>query len=461
MATLPLAQTLGDHVASLKLDELPPEVVEKARLVILDSLASAISGWDTAVSRQARAFGAAWRNPAGTATAWAEGFPVNPLDAIFVNTTLVHSLLRDDSLPGTSTHGGSIIVPTALALAEHTRAPGARVLLAAIAAYDVQGRLGARYGVSGPITDKGYRGTPVFGPFSGATAAAVILGLDGERAAAALNLAANFSGGLLETMRYGTPEYRYQNANAGRCGATAAMLAGQGAEVAPTTLDGNHGFLKVFAGLDEAPEYVCSEFGERFEIMRVLHKPYPTCGNNIRAVRTFERAFQQRGIKAGDVAEIRLRVNPHSKNYPGCDYQGPFRTLDQALLSTQFAIAAVHLHGRLTTNVYDDVADPRLAEIARRIHLAADPKVNVGLLDCCGEVTLTGGERFTVNASPEDDGMFNLDRRDAVIEFHELTETALPLAERQRIVELVLGLDDLDDVRQLTFRLRQPTSAGE
>ena len=450
----PLAQTLGEHYSALDLKRVPGDVVEKARLVVLDVLASAISGWDTDFSRSTRQFGATSANPDGSSTMWADGIRATPLDAIFVNTTLVHSLLRDDSLPGTSTHGGSIIIPTALALAEASRVPGERVLLAAVSAYDVQGRLGSLYEVSGRVTRRGYRGTPVFGPFSGATAGSVVLGLDAKRFAAALNLAGNFSGGLLESMSYGTPEYRVQTANAARSGALAALLAEHGTEVAPTTMDGEYGFFKVFADVDEVPEYVTSELGERYEILRVLHKPYPTCGNNIRAVRTFERAVARFNIDPSHIEHVRLRVNPHSKDYPGCDFQGPFESVDQALLSTQFAVSAVLQHGRLTRSVYEKLDDPEIADLARKVELLSDPSVDVGLLDCRAQVTLRDGTTLEANATGQDDNMFQLSREAAVASFHELTEDVLTEEHRDRIIDLTLRLDELDSVDELVGLLR-------
>ena len=455
MVMMPLATTLGDHYSALTLEQLPPEVVEKARLAVLDALGSAIGGWRTPTSRRIRQIGRALTNPTGTATMWADGTPATPLDAIFVNTAFVHSLLRDDSLPGTSTHGGSIIIPTTLALAEHGRATGARVLLGAIAAYDVQGRLGSRYGVSARVTGRGYRGTPVFGPLVGAAAASVVLELDAERFATALNLAANFSGGLLESMKYGTPEYRLQTANAARCGALAALSAECGIAAAPTTLDGTHGFFKVFADLDAPPAYVTSELGERYEILRVVHKPYPTCGNNIRVVQTLARAFAERSLAPDTVAQVKLRVHPHSKNYPGCDNPGPFETVDQALLSTQFAVAALLQYGELTAEAYKDLDSPLIADIAQRVLLVEDPTVGVGLLDCRAEVTLIDGTRFGANASSDDENIFHPARAAAVESFHDITRDVLPETQSDRIIELVLRLEDVGDIGQLTSLLRE------
>ncbi len=453
MKTASLARVLGEHYSALKLEQVPPAVVEKGRLVILDALANAIEGWDTPVSREARALTGMFANPGQKPTVWADGIHASPLDAVFANATLVHSLLHDDSLPGTSTHGASMIIPSAMAMAEQEGASGARVLLAVIVAYDVQGRLGCMYKVAGPVVKKGHRGSPMFGPIVSAAAASVVLGLDGERFASAINLAANFSGGLLECQERGTSEYRYQNANAARAGVCAALLARMGTPVAETTLDGEFGFLKVYADLDAAPPEITSELGDRYEILRVLRKPYPTCGNNIRIARTLEQSFRQRGLKSEDIAAVSLRVHPQSLHYPGCNYPGPFNTLAQALMSTQFAVASIVRHGRLNASSYSDIGDPALAEVAGRVELIEDASVRVGLYECKAEVRLRNGDAIAVDASPDDDGMFNPGRQEAVQAFHDMTAHAMPESQRKQIVDAVLQLELLQEVAPLIARL--------
>ena len=451
-----LARKLGDHYSRLRLDQVPPAVIEKARLVILDGLANGIEGWNTPISREVRAFTRNLENPRRKATVWADGFHASHLDAVFANTTLIHSLLHDDSLPGTSTHGGSMILPAALTLAEETGATGASALLAVIVGYDVQGRMGCMYKVAGPVVEKGHRGSPIFGPIAAAAAAAIVLGLDGERFAAAINLASNFSGGLLECQEQGSSEYRYQNAHAARSGVLAALLAKQGTPVAETTLDGRFGFIKVFAGLDEAPAEITAGLGEHYEILRTMRKPYPTCGNNIRIARTLQKAFKRRGVSHTDVAGVRLRVNPQTKNYPGCDFKGPFETLSQALMSTQFAVGSIARHGRLDAASYERFDDADVAGIAANVELVPDPGVRVGLYECKAVVSLRNGESFAADASPEDDNMFNPSRDEALKSFHDMACLSLPQAQRDGIVEAVLNLEKVRNVSKLTSALVLP-----
>lgn len=448
-----LARQLGEHYSRLRLEQVPAPVIEKAKLVILDGLANGVEGWNTPISREVRAFTRMLENPRSRATVWADGYHASHLDAIFANTTLIHSLLHDDSLPGTSTHGGSMILPASFTLGEETGASGERALLAVIVGYDVQGRMGCMYKVAGPVVARGHRGSPVFGPIATAAASAVILGLDGERFAAALNLASNFSGGLLECQEQGSSEYRYQNAHAARSGVLAALLARQGTPVAGSTLDGRYGFIRVFAGLEEAPAEIAADLGERYEILRAMRKPYPTCGNNIRIARTLQQAFKRRGVSHKDVAGVRLRVNPQTKHYPGCDYKGPFQTLSQALMSTQFAVGSIARHGRLDARSYEHIDDPDVAGIAANVELVPDPGVRVGLYECQAEVTLRNGESFAANASPEDDNMFDPPREEALQAFQDMTSHALPQAQRDGIINAVMKLETLADVSSLVMQL--------
>ena len=456
----PLARTLGAFLSKLSPGQVPASVLEKTKLVILDAVANAVAGWDMPVSRQALALGRQWTNPSSQSTVWAEGLTALPTDCAFVNAVLIHSLLKDDSLPGSRAHGSSMIVPTALALAEQERLDGQRVLLATVVGYELQGRLSANYKVSKPVVDRGFRGSPVFGPFAAAGAAAVMLDLNEEQFTSAISLAANYAGGLLECMERGTPEYRFQNANAARSGLMAALLAREGAETADTALDGAYGFLRVFAGLDSAPAEITEGLGQRFEVMRVEHKPFPTCGNNQLALQALQHLLRHHQFSHEDIDKVLVRVHPQRHDYPGCVGPGPFATVEQALLSMPFSFAVLLLRNSLDASAYRNVGDPQFAALAARVMVEGDSRT--GLLDCSVDIALRGGQRLAADASVVDQRAFHPSRDDAIADFHAMTRHMLPPDHRQSIIDRVLSLDTLRDVSQLTRLLVRPSgSRGE
>lgn len=454
----PIARTLGSFISKLAPGQLPAAVVEKAKLAILDALANAIAGWDMPVSRLSLALARRWANAASRSTVWAEGLTALPMDCAFVNATLIHSLLKDDSLPGSSMHGSSIIVPSVLALAEQERVDGARVILATVAGYELQGRLSAHNKVAKAVVDRGFRGSPVFGPFAAAGAAAVMLRLDENQSTCALSLAINCAGGLLECMERGTPEYRFQNANAARSGVMAASLAREGAEAVDSAVDGTYGFLSVFAGMKEAPADITADLGRQFEIMRVEHKPFPTCGHNQRVVQTLQHLLKQHQFSHERIDKVYIRLHPQRRDYPGCAWPGPFATVEQALMSLPFACASLLLRNAFDAGAYRNVADPQIAELARRVTVVGDPDTD--RFDCYVEVSLRDGERFSADASVIDPRVFFLSKEDAAADFHAMTASVLPLDQRQAIVDGILSLEGLQDVSQLTRLLVRPADGG-
>lgn len=114
------------------------------------------------------------------------------LNTAWANCVLVHSALQDDwqaSVPNLG-HMGSIIIPTAFAVAEMENKTGAELITAIVAAYEVAARIASH---SGPkIVSRGFRGSPIFGTFASATAAGKLLGLNKKELKNAIGCAASF-----------------------------------------------------------------------------------------------------------------------------------------------------------------------------------------------------------------------------------------------------------------------------
>src|SRR5688572_7934269 len=122
----PLAVRMANAVAAHTWHDLSAEVVAKAKLCVLDLLASALSSRDLAWSRQAAAIA---RRNSGALSSGGAGLigtadVVSVHDAAFANGVAGHGLVRDDMHVGSVSHLGTVLVPTLLALAESTKTSG-------------------------------------------------------------------------------------------------------------------------------------------------------------------------------------------------------------------------------------------------------------------------------------------------------------------------------------------------
>ena len=137
----PYSQTIAKFLCGLKLEEMPQGVVDKAKLVFLDTLgialASSTMDFGRMVMNVAQKLG-------GAPTSRLIGSPlkVAAANAVLANGTLAHGLDYDDTLEEAIVHTGCCAGMTALAVGEELRASGKAVLEAAIAGTEVMCKIG-------------------------------------------------------------------------------------------------------------------------------------------------------------------------------------------------------------------------------------------------------------------------------------------------------------------------------
>jgi 2-methylcitrate dehydratase PrpD len=447
-----LAQILGDFAHALSYDDLPGEVVEKAQISVADGIACALAGYDLPTSRIARGL---WKDlkKEGRATVWVNGEKGDAESAAWVNCLHMHAILHDDMQESTVGHMGSFVIPVAFALAEEEGRSGKDLLTAAAAAYEVSGRIALKSG--NPIVKRGFRASPVFGPFAAATAAGKLMGLSREQMQNAIACAASFSCGLLEAVNTGSMEWRFQNGGALRNGMMAAQLAKQGLVASKTALEGKRGFFAAFGG-PEIREAVLSgmgaiteSLGKYFEVGKNIFKPFPTCGYNQVGVEVAVEMAKKYDLRPENIEAIRVMVSPENKHYPGGDFHGPFETLDQALLSKPFSIATAMMFRNITVDMYlTKLNAPEIQQLARKV--STEEKEGMGFLDYRIDVKLNDGREVSADHSLADMRNYSLDRNLETDKFCRMSSPLLPEGDARKIVQTIFQLKDMPDLGVLS-----------
>ena len=147
---------------------------------------------------------------------WIDGEKGDAQYTAWLNLILMHGILHDDMQETTVGHLGSFVIPAAYGVAEQEGKGGKDLLPAIVAGYEVAGKVAMKSGL--PIVKRGFRASPVFGPFAAATVAGKLMGLSREQMQNAVACAASFSCGLLEAVNSGSMEWRFQNGGALRNG---------------------------------------------------------------------------------------------------------------------------------------------------------------------------------------------------------------------------------------------------
>ena len=400
---------LARFVAEARLGDWPDEVRLKAKACLLYGLAVGAAGARTRLPRQvARMLDRTeTRGGDGSAHRMLDGMRTAPGAAAFANAVLLHARIQEDAHP--AGHVGVVVIPAALAAAEHTGADGEALLAGIVAGYETALRIGR--GHAAAASRRGFRTTPLYGVIGAAAAAARLHGLPPELTADALSLAANHAGGLREFAVAGTDEYVLQAGSAARSGLTSAWCAAEGMRGAPTILEGPAGFLRAFGGEEAGGVDSClvEGLGSSFEMMAVTGKRWPVCQFHRGVVRSVlalraaaaagtetARAVATGGTTtaagtetAGAVAaggavdpaatapaasRIRVTMNPFEADFFGVRRTEVFESFAHTFMSAPFCAALAWVEGAVTLAGMHTFADPRVLAVARRVDVIASPE---------------------------------------------------------------------------------------
>lgn len=383
---MPLVDTFAAFIARLNAETIPAEALERARICLLNGYGIGLGCHDTPYAPVAReAVLAMDGEQAQGATMLGDGRKTSPAGAVLANAALFHGRAQEDA--SGAAHFGTELIPLATAMIETGSYPLDRLLPALVAGYEIGGLLEEAY--AGKTTPAGLRSSTVYGPLACAALAARLMDLPEDRIAAALSLAASFTGGNLQAFADGSDEWRYQVGMVARSGFVAAELARAGARTAPHAIEGSAGLIRTMARSEPDVAALTAKLGDEWKIHRVAFKPFPVCAFNQSPVTAALRL--RTAIGGAQLRRVTVRMNPYEMGYAGMDAAGPFDSISGTLMSIPFCIASTLIHGapsmqRMTT--YDD---PDVNALMARIELVSDDSVTT--LCCVIEAELSDGSR--------------------------------------------------------------------
>ena len=383
----PLAVVLGEFVAGLRFEDLPPAVVDKTKAVVNHAVTVGMAGFGAARTAAARRavlaqerLGEPRVGRGQGATVWVDSARVTRAGAAFANGVAVAVNNQCDSYH-MLTHPGVLIVPAGLATAEGQGRTGRELLAALAAGYEVQCRCARDFIPSTPA--RGFRASPVYGILGCAATTAKLLGLDAAQTASAIALAASFAGSLIEGQRTGARDADFAEAQAARSGMWAATLAAEGFEGAATALEGDGGFYNAFTGshrgdltysftgpLKADLGEIVADLGRRWEILDVKFKIYPTPGFNQPVIWLAHELTARHGLKAEEIDHVTLEMNHLETLYPSPRFPRPPAADGSGFGRTAYMLAYTVVTGDYP--VLDrNVEDPRDAGVAATADVAA------------------------------------------------------------------------------------------
>jgi 2-methylcitrate dehydratase PrpD len=135
-----ILQTFADYFCAGQFEQIPPEVVHKSKLLMIDLVGVAIAGLKMDFPKMMIEYLADLQGKP-EATLFGSTAKVPALHAALGNGVSGHALDMDDGYRFGGVHAGVAVIPAALAYAEANKASGQSLLLSVIMGYEIVNRI--------------------------------------------------------------------------------------------------------------------------------------------------------------------------------------------------------------------------------------------------------------------------------------------------------------------------------
>ncbi|GLK85576.1 MmgE/PrpD family protein [Ancylobacter defluvii] len=372
--TARIAETLGTFVADLPAASVPESARLSASRALVDIVGIAFAGSALPLARVVRAQTCAEARPGAALVLGAGGERLVATAAARINATAAHVLDFDANFNIGMVFAPAALYPALIAMGEETGANGAELIGAFAVGAEVIRTLAECLSEAPYRKDrdslfyKGWFNSAVLGPIGAAAAVARLIGLDADRTAHALAIAAVQAGGL--RIAVGSDMKPVLCARAGETGLRAALLARDGAEGPLDAFEGPRGLIEVING-GQWSSLPLARLGS-FEAPGTSFKLYPACSSVQAAAESLEALLQRHDIEVGEVVRVRCEVTGHILRNLAFPLPA---NVTQAQFSMPFALGCILAHGRFTADLLtaETVADPAVhREMAKVEMVGAD-----------------------------------------------------------------------------------------
>jgi 2-methylcitrate dehydratase len=451
---------LCDYALKLSYHDLPQEVIQRTKQIVLDTVGCALGGAESLPAKIARA-AASEITSAAPSTVLISGQNTSPDLAAFANGVMIRYLDFNDTYTGSITCHPSDLLAPVLAVIDARNGNGKDVILGTVLGYEVLcGLIDAGSEERGRSWDQS-----TYGVIGAAVAAAKLLGLTREQMANAISLAVSSHISLGQVRRGQISHWKgCALANASRNAVFCAMLAAKGMTGPEEVFEGKAGFF--------------NSTGIRFEI-----KPFADPVDSYRIMRARLKAFpsgyfSQSAIEAvldlrpqisdlDDIKEIRLQTFPSGYEVMGSS-EANWRpeTRESADHSLPFVMAVALMEGNLEIRHYEQLyykrADVRalMQKIKVRIGeepVALWPDVPLNIV----EIEMKSGKVLSTKVAYHL-GHFKRFMTDEEQErkFRPLAEPLLPKSQIDDLVACSRRLDQVEHISELISLTIAPSLAA-
>lgn len=352
---------------------IPSQVMERARLSLLDYLAVTCAG--AAFQKEKLAKYDAFSQPEkGEFRAIGTGRDLALKEAVFLNGLNGHALDFDDGTNSGIIHLGAPIFSLLIPLGQRHGIRVPDLLKAAIVGYETSYTMAVS--IQPGHKALGYHATGTCGILGAAMAGTYMLDFSEEERFQTFGAACVAASGMLKVLDEGSELKPFNVAKTSLLALTALALGKSGFK-GPADPLGGRGFFQMMTGKEDVTLKPMLLNGS-YAIMKSYTKPYASCRYTHPAV---EAAIHLRSrVRLDDVEGIHVKT--YDLAVPGHDHTD-IRGSYSAKMSIPFATAAALIHGKAGLQEFSEAAvkDEKLLGLTKRVTVSADDELSAAFPD--------------------------------------------------------------------------------
>jgi 2-methylcitrate dehydratase PrpD len=440
----PAMLKLSTYMSEARDVRLPDKVLEETKHHILDTFAAMISGSELPPGRMALKFAASYGGP-GACTVVASNILLGPIEAAIVNGELAHSDETDDDYTGGGAHPGSAVVPATLAVGEKAGISGPHFTRAVALGYDIGMRAFQTVGTGGILKDTHV----LVGTFGAAASAGCALGFNTQQMRWLLDYAAQQGGAGVASWRRDTDHIEKGfvfGGSSARNGVNAALNVDLGWTGVNDVLAGPDNFVVSYNPKGD-PAKMVDGLGERYEVTQTTLKRWTTGGPIQSPLDALQLILKKHPFEPDHVKQVAVRTatsaayTVNNREMPDICLQHMVAVM---IIDKTASFKAAHDKPRMQ--------DPEVLKVRAKVQLIGDDELEklIPKRVAIVEVTLNDGttlrERVeAVRGTPENP----MSRDEVVAKARDLIVPVLGATKCDALVEKLLNLESLKDVREL------------
>tara|TARA_Y100001934_G_C12374717_1_gene788546 strand:- start:1219 stop:2619 length:1401 start_codon:yes stop_codon:yes gene_type:complete len=451
-----ISSELASFCSNLNYDDIPKNVIHRAKLHILDAFGIAVA---SSVQQYSRKTFRALEELSDLGDYPVIGFDdLAYREAAIMNGFLIHSLDYDDTHVAGVIHATASAIPSVLAASIKYQSNGRQSLMAYIAGIETSARVGMA--AKGGFHKNGFHPTGLVGSFGSTLAAGIIANLSQLELIHAQGIVYSMASGNLEFLEEGAWTKRMHPGWAAGCALTAIGLAKHGFEGPLSPYEGRFGLYNtcVDKSVEIDYELATHSLGSDWEMLRVGIKPYPACHLTHACIDSALNLRKKYNLSAKNIKKIFARVHQESmpvisdpineKRRPRSGYEAQF--------SLPYLIASAIVRGKVSLEDLNEDAftEVQVLDLCDRIFCepmqsSLYPKYFSGEIEI-----ITTNDDVLVYKEEINQGA---DKRplseDKIInKFIDNAKLGLPLSEANKIVDKTMDFEKFENIVEY-FRL--------